>query len=171
MSTIKTKITDTIYFPSGNKVIITQTKSLDYYLSLTKNFCLWELANKKASDSVKAIWNEEVREHSLALQEFRDMIGVCNVNSWYRTKSFNAACGGASNSLHLIGCATDLAFPKMTDQQFNNFLAAWKSIGERKEKVFGINRYTNMIHLSSKENLFGYTEFVVRDYRKTSKDR
>lgn len=163
--TIKTRMTLSTKLPSGKVISSTVDRDLDANTQLAKNFKLSELANNKAADSVKAIWNDDVAEHCVMLQELRNRIGTMNINSWYRTKSFNAKCGGSSNSLHLKALATDVSFPKLNDAQYNMIEGAWKQICSAHGKVGGCNRYSNGIHVSSREDLLGYKSFVVRDYR------
>lgn len=157
MAYIKTQI-DMGY----SKVIV----DLDQAFKVQANFTLKEMANNKSKDAVKAIWNEDVRVHALMLQELRNKLNrALNVNSWYRTATFNKSCGGSSNSLHLKALATDLSFPRLTDVAYKNIENLWRNICAAHGKVGGINRYTNGVHVSSREDLLGYKTFVTRDYR------
>lgn len=164
------KFTTDVKFPSGQTVTHTYNKSLSESFQIAPNFTLRELANTKAAESVKAIWNSDVDKHCRMIQEFRDLTGVCNVTSWYRTASYNRKIGGASNSLHLKALATDIKYPKLADSKYKYLLTTWQSICKKWGVIGGINRYTNGVHLSSREDLFGYKDFVTRDYRGKSGD-
>lgn len=157
-------------FPSGVKVRTTGTKTLDGSTKIAQNFVLSELANTKAAEDVKWIWNNDVEKHTKMLQDLRNRIGVITVTSWYRTPSFNKSVGGASNSLHLRALATDCWWKNLNNGQYKRIETEWRRICEQYGVIGGINRYTNGVHLSSREDLFGYHEFVVRDYRGKSGD-
>ena len=167
---ITTKFTTVETFPSGIKVTMTFNKSLDEGFKLAKNFTVKELANNLATETVKAVWNDDVKLHTVMLQRLRDTVGVMNVSSWYRTPSFNKKVGGSSNSLHTRALATDVKWPKMTAARRKQVRNAWEEICKAAGVIGGINYYTNGVHLSSREDLLGYKSFVVRDYRGTSGD-
>ena len=163
---IKTRFTEEVIFPSGKKVIIEQVISLAPSTKIAKNFTLKEFANNLTTDDIKMIWNKDVAEHVAMVQDFRDVRGVpLDVSSGYRTKEFNARIGGDPKSLHLIGCASDHPFPNLTDALYIEIRSIWKTICFIHGKIGGINRYDKYVHLSSREDLFGHTEFVERDLR------
>ena len=135
---------------------------------IRKNFTLKELANTKAKDSVKFIYNPGVAEFLDELQEFRDWFNKpMTVNSCYRTAAFNASCGGSSNSAHLKGTAMDWGISGHTEKQRQNVINKWKAICAA-HKVYGkINLYTNGYHLEAfSDKAYGATEpWRVVDYR------
>jgi uncharacterized protein YcbK (DUF882 family) len=133
---------------------------------IVKNFTLAEMTNKQATDEIKLILTPEVVEFAQMMQELRIWYNKSmTVNSWYRTKSYNAKCGGASNSVHLDGRACDIAIAGLTDLQFKHFADKWKQICKKHNKIGGINRYVWGIHLDDYEDKFGYKKFVIRDKR------
>lgn len=166
MATIKTRVTVKHTLPSGTIITVAEDKNLDYNLKLTKNIALWEVANKQAADSVKMILNEDVEKFYRMVQELRETLGVAfNFNSGYRTISFNKKCGGSSNSLHLKALAVDVSFPKISDSFYKKLESAWKKICEKYGEIGGCNHYTNGVHISIHEELFGYKAFVTRNYK------
>lgn len=165
MANINCRFTTSETFPSGQAITTTYTKSLPDTFRIAPNFTLKELANNLASESVKALWNDDIKKHCRMIQALRDRTGVMNVSSWYRTPSFNRKCGGASNSLHLKALATDVKYPKMNDGQRKIITDTWRAICAEYGVIGGINYYTNGVHLASREDLFGAKSFVIRDYR------
>lgn len=132
---------------------------------ITKNFTFSELANNKAKEDVKAIFNDDIKMFAEMLQELRNWYAKSmKVNSWFRTPSFNKSCGGASNSLHLKGLAMDWGV-KHTPAQHINVQNKWAEICKAYGVIGGINHYTNGYHLSIHEEVFGNKSFTVRDYR------
>jgi hypothetical protein len=51
------------------------------------------------------------RQHLRRLEAARLKVGAISVVSGYRCPSYNASVGGASNSQHMYGVATDVSFP------------------------------------------------------------
>ena len=170
MASINCKFTTVETFPSGQVITTTYTRSLPDTFKIAPNFTMRELANNLAKESVKAIWNDDVKKHCKMLQSLRNRIGVMNVTSWYRTISYNRKIGGASNSLHLKALATDVKYPGMNAARRNLITEAWKTICAENGVIGGINYYTNGVHLASREDLFGAKDFVIRDYRGKSGD-
>ena len=143
--------------------------SIDVYVAATakleKNFTFGEVTNKQASDSIKLIVTPRMLKFASMVQEFRDWYAKpMTVNSWYRTPSFNKACGGDANSLHLDGLAMDWSV-KHTPQQHKKMQDKWAEICAAHLEIGGCNHYTNGYHLSIGEEKFGHTAFKVRDYR------
>ena len=140
---------------------------IDPKTHITKNFQFEELANNKAKDAVKCIYNDEIKLFAEMLQELRDWYNkAIKCNSWYRTPSFNQSpeCKGNKNSLHLKGLAFDWGV-KHTAVQHQHVEKKWKEICERYKVIGGINHYTGGYHLSIHEEQFGNKTFTVRDYR------
>ena len=55
---------------------------------ITKNFSLWEMMNKQATESTKLVLTPEVAEFAQMMQELRDWYGKpLEVSSWYRTRN------------------------------------------------------------------------------------
>lgn len=143
------------------------TFELDENYQVQKNFKLKEVANNLAKEAVKIVFTPEWFEFMGMVQELRTAYNKpFDVTSNYRTRTFNASCGGASNSLHLYGLAIDIRMTKLTSAQRDLIKAHWKKICEAHGHIGGINWYTNGFHLSYDEGrFFGAKEFVVRDYR------
>ena len=137
---------------------------------IAKNFTLKEYANNLAKENIQFEITDDALEHIKMLQELRNKCGSLTVNSWYRTAKFNRSVNGSSNSLHLKGLATDISFRAMSDGQYLKIKLAWKDICKAHGKIGGINRYTNGVHVSSREDLLGAKSFVERDYRRKAGD-
>lgn len=132
---------------------------------LVKNFTLSEMTNKQAKDEVKLILTPEVIEHAQMMQELRDWCGKSlSVSSWYRTPTFNKSCGGASNSAHLDGRATDIN--NIPQSQYNDFVTAWQTICAVRGKIGGCELYPTFMHFDSHSDKFGCTKFRLKDNRK-----
>ena len=154
-----------IWIPTGRMVDVT----LNGQVHLTDNFCVWEIANKQATDNIKLVIPQRAWTHLQLIQRLRDRnystykVGM-TVSSGYRTKSFNKSCGGSSNSAHLDCCATD--FINIPQGRYVKFRNWWKEICEEVGVVGGINYYKdNRIHVCSYEEKFGNKKFTERDYR------
>lgn len=133
---------------------------------IVPHFSLAEMANKESKDDVKLVITPEVVKFAQMLEEFRVWYNKSmKVNSWFRTKTYNKACGGASNSAHLDGRAADISFPNLTDEQWEHMKEKWKKICEKHGKIGGINRYRWGVHFTDHEDKFGHKTFTVRDLR------
>jgi uncharacterized protein YcbK (DUF882 family) len=75
-------------------------------IQLSRHFTALEFANSKDGFALKLPRIELVEK----LQRLRDIVGPIRVTSGYRTEKFNASIGGARNSNHLLGLATDIVF-------------------------------------------------------------
>ena len=176
MATLTGRILYERKLPSGVVISSVGNKTLDSETKIAKNFVLRELANNMSTDMIKFIINNDVVKHIEMMQELRDRLGrPINVTSWYRTKEFNSRPGinGAANSLHLLGLATDCWFATgkgkskkpMDEALYKDIEKHWMDICKEHNVIGGINRYTDGVHLSSREDKFGYKHFVKRDYR------
>ena len=131
---------------------------------ITKNFSLAEMANKEAADAIKLELSPEVVEHAKMMQELRDWYGKpLNVSSWYRTETFNKKIGGASNSAHLDGRATDIN--NIPEGLYGDFAIAWEAICAIHKKIGGVELYNWGMHFDSYSDKFGYREFRKKDNR------
>lgn len=119
---------------------------------ITDNFNLTEVRCKGSGD---LLINQDVLAHAKRLQEFREWYNrPMPVNSWYRSEAHNKAVGGAINSQHLLGVATDIALPpdfywmkKDRQEQFiKNCREKWFALGGR---GFGI--YNTFMHFDSRK--------------------
>jgi len=137
---------------------------------LVENFSLEEMTNKQADDEVKLVITPEVVKHACMMQELRDYYGKpLNVNSWYRTESFNKKVGGDLNSCHLDGIATDISLPKLTEAKRTELITAWKVICSRWNVIGGVSLYKWGIHFDSNNNPARYGKvnpnFRATDFR------
>lgn len=131
---------------------------------LWKNFSIDEICNTTASENVKFNFTPEAKEHGDMMQELRDYYNTAmNVSSWYRTEAFNKKIGGASNSAHLDGRATDIV--GIPEARFRELTFVWKNICIRHGKIGGVGYYKWGMHFDSYSDKFGYKEFSIRDYR------
>lgn len=132
---------------------------------VTKNFSIAEMSNYTSGENVELVITPAVVEHAQMMQELRDWAGrPLTVNSWYRTKAFNTKCGGASNSEHLDGCATDIG--NIKPEEYDNFILAWKVICSVHGKIGNIQLYSWGMHFGSHADKFGWTATRVTDNRK-----
>lgn len=133
---------------------------------ITEHFTFKELANNQAKEDVKLILTPRNFKFLIMIEDFRNWFNKpMQVNSFYRTKSFNAKCGGSSNSLHLDGLAMDWGISGHSEIQRNHVIDKWKELCSKYNEVGGINLYTNGYHLSIGEEKFGNNLFTIRDYR------
>lgn len=151
------------YLPSGTYFDVW----LDGNKKLSKNFALYEYANKKSKDEIKAVFYTESWIHIKMIQRMRDMFGAMSGNSWYRTKEYNAKLTNADpRSAHLYGCAFDWYKPKETDYDRKYKADVWKNLCKEYGVVGAINYYTNGYHLEIlSDKCYGNTTFKIRDYR------
>ena len=132
---------------------------------MVKNFSLKEMSNNEADEDIKLILTPEVVEHAQMMQELRNWYGKpLNVSSWYRTATFNKKCGGASNSAHLDGRATDIN--NIPQSLYHDFTVAWETICILHDKIGGIELYSWGMHFDSYSDKFGSTKFRLKDNRK-----
>ncbi len=81
-------------------------------------------------------------DHVQALQKLRDVLSKSiKINSAYRCPNHNKNVGGASNSRHVIGDATDIVVAGMTPSQ----------VADICEPMFnGLGRYDTFTHVDSR---------------------
>ena len=111
---------------------------------LTNDFHLREF---KCNDGTQVPANLlcNVQELAENLQVLRDFIGVrINLNSGYRTKTYNEKVGGSPRSQHLLAKAGDLVTPKHTPKQLAAIIK--KLISEGKMKQGGVGVYPSFVH-------------------------
>jgi uncharacterized protein YcbK (DUF882 family) len=136
---------------------------------LTPNFRLAEIACRDADKTLYL--TPDVVKHAFRLQKFRDWYyRPMPVNSWYRTKKYNAEVGGATGSMHLRGIATDVALPEefydFSKSRKNEFLSnvknKWSELCKLDRLAGGVGFYDSFVHLDSREG----EELAFWDYRK-----
>ena len=93
------------------------SKSKEGKLKLTPNFTVAEFACKDGSDTILidtmlVYYLQKIREH------FGKSV---RINSAYRTPSYNAQVGGASESQHMLGTAADIVIEGVSPEQVAQF--------------------------------------------------
>ena len=116
--------------------------------NLTDHFTADDYAINQISN---VILTQESYEHALMLEEFRQWLKrPIVVHAWYRTSSYNKKVGGASNSSHLKGLATDChTNTTITEEKFIKYAKKWKEICEKHNCVGEAGLYTWGMHLGS----------------------
>lgn len=157
--TIKTEL----WLPTNE----TATVELDREFHILPNFRLWELANNLAEEEVK-MKVPDARAWKLLnmLQITRNKWGSMNINSCFRTPTFNSTLEGASsNSAHLRTWAFDWACPNQSYNQQSDKIAWWKSLCEVFAEIGAIGIYSWGYHCEiGSDILYGQKEFQVRRY-------
>lgn len=89
--------------------------------------------------------------HAQCLEEFRRWLGrPMTVHAWYRTAAYNKSVGGAINSSHLKGCATDWHTTVDIDREkFIKYAKKWKEICEAHGIVGEAGLYSWGVHFGS----------------------
>ena len=121
-------------------------------------------------DGGKLELTPELVKHALMMQELRNWYRKpLNVNSWYRTKTFNKKVGGGYKLLHLDGIASDIALPNLTSNQITNFINKWKGICYKHKVIGGVSVYKWGLHFDSNNdpNRYGRwsSSFRTTDFR------
>lgn len=124
---------------------------------ITKNFNIVEFACKANGE---ILLNSDVIDHIQRLQKFREWYGrVMIINSGYRTEEYNRKVGGASQSQHLYGIASDIALPmaefagynKARQNEFlNNVKNKWYQLCQEDGLGGGVGFYNTFFHLDSR---------------------
>jgi uncharacterized protein YcbK (DUF882 family) len=111
---------------------------------ITENFSLHEF-NCKDGSLIPNEYLPNVIELANNLQVLRDEIGKpITINSGYRSPKYNAKVGGARNSQHLKGKASDLRVSGITPKELAEVIE--KLIKEGKMKQGGIGIYKTFTH-------------------------
>ena len=80
-------------------------------------------------------------DHVRKLQKLRDDLGVpIHINSAYRCPEHNAEVGGAANSQHKYGTATDIRVSGMSADE----------VADACESFMGLGRYDTFTHIDSR---------------------
>ena len=160
---VKTKI----YLPTREWTDV----ELDEQFHILPNFRVVEIANNLATEEIKLVIDSRAWVLLTMLQLTRNRYGSMNLNSVYRTSSYNKKVGGDPNSAHLRCWAFDWAKPGQSESQRKEVADWWKSLCFQFGQIGAINYYTNGYHCEiGSDVLFGNTDFKIRDYRGTSKD-
>jgi uncharacterized protein YcbK (DUF882 family) len=114
---------------------------------LTRNFSLSEFekpyqraGRTEGQIPPELLWN--IRLLADDLQRIRDEVGApIEVVSGYRTEWYNKKCGGARNSMHMLGMAADVRVVGATSARDLHGVVL-KMIGEGKIRDGGVGLYT-----------------------------
>ncbi len=82
-------------------------------------------------------------DHVVKLQQLReDLNASIRINSGYRCPAHNAAIGGAKNSQHKLGTATDIVVSGLTPDE----------VADACEHFNGLGRYNTFTHVDSRKS-------------------
>jgi hypothetical protein len=149
----------------GDDVVVCSGRPFEY-------FSVEEIANNDNDETVKLVWTPEllVQGHNMdLLREFltqtfpKDFPYGIHVTSWWRSQLFNRKFGGATNSNHLIGGATDT--DSVPQRLFEEAIKAWRAITLATGCVGGIELYDWGMHFDSFSDRYGYSTLRVKDNR------
>ena len=111
---------------------------------LTKNFSLDEFKCKDGSDIPNNALSNII-ELAKNLQVLRDAVGkTITITSGYRSQKHNAKIGGAKNSQHVKGTASDIKVKGMTAKEVALVIEGLIASGKMKEGGIGI--YPTWVH-------------------------
>lgn len=113
-------------------------------MKLTNNFNLSEFRSKDGAEfPANVIIN--IRELATNLQVLRDHLGVSiSISSAYRSPAHNAKIGGAKNSKHITGMASDIKVRGLTPLQVFNEIELLIRQGRMKQG--GLKAYATFVH-------------------------
>jgi len=119
-------------------------------MKLTENFNLSEFASKDGAQFPEDVI-VNIIDLSRNLQVVRDYIKKSiNINSGYRSPAHNKKVGGATNSQHLLGKASDITIDGLTPTMVKALLE--KLISENKIKNGGVSLYPTFVHYDIRHN-------------------
>lgn len=115
----------------------------------------------KCKANGEVLINADVIAHIQRLERLRVWYKrVMIINSGYRTVEYNKAIGGAPNSKHLLGIASDIALPmsefsaysrERQDEYMQNVKNKWTEICKADGLGGGVGFYDTFFHLDSRE--------------------
>ena len=113
-------------------------------MQLTENFNLDEFQCRDGSKMPAAVL-VNIKLLAGNLQILRDYLGESlHINSAYRSPAYNTKIGGAKNSQHLLGKASDLTCKSKTPKQLASIIE--KLIMAKKMKQGGLGIYPGFVH-------------------------
>jgi len=94
-------------------------------------------------------------DHVAKLQQLRyDLNASIRINSAYRCPAHNKAIGGAKNSQHKLGTATDIVVSGMDPNE----------VADACEKFDGLGRYDTFTHIDSRGSYARWDKRSVEEY-------
>lgn len=113
-------------------------------MKLTKNFSKKEFDSKDGSEMPQDVL-VNIQKLANQLQVLRDYLGKSiSINSAYRSPSHNKSVGGAKNSQHLYGKASDIKVNGMTTKQVYDAIELLINQGDILQGGLGI--YNTFVH-------------------------
>lgn len=132
---------------------------------ITPHFNIWEF-RCRANNEI--LINTDVIAHIQRLEKFRIWYNRSMIiNSGYRTPEHNKAIGGAKESFHMQGIATDISLPlgefagfsKARKEEFlQNIKRKWTEICNADGLGGGVGFYDVFIHLDSRKTASHWDE-------------
>lgn len=117
---------------------------------LTANFHIREFKCRDGSE-VPSKYLCNVQQVASQLQILRDHLKeTININSAYRTESYNKKVGGKPKSQHLTASAADITIKSKSPKQLAFIVE--KLITEKKLTIGGLGIYPGFIHLDIRKN-------------------
>jgi uncharacterized protein YcbK (DUF882 family) len=113
-------------------------------MKLTKNFSKSEFECKDGSVMPEKVL-ANIKKVAYYLQIIRDHLNASiTINSAYRSPKHNAKIGGAKNSQHILGNATDIVVAGYTPEEVFNIIETLVACGDLPEG--GLHAYSNFTH-------------------------
>lgn len=113
-------------------------------MKLTKNFSKSEFECKCGCEMPKNVLNN-VQKVANQLQALRNVVGKpIKINSAYRSPEHNLKVGGAKNSQHLLGKASDIVIEGMTPDDVAHLIEQMIDNGDMLQG--GLGRYNTFTH-------------------------
>jgi uncharacterized protein YcbK (DUF882 family) len=119
-------------------------------MKLTNNFTKKEFDSKDGSEMPQDVF-VNIQKLANQLQVLRDYLGKqISINSAYRSPSHNKSVGGAKNSQHLYGKASDITVKEMTPKQVYDAIEILISNGSMLQGGLGL--YNTFVHYDFRGN-------------------
>ena len=128
---------------------------------LTKHFNLLEFYCKDGTRPRPGRWRTYKALCKQYLEPMRKEFGSCTVNSGYRTRSYNARIGGASQSVHVNeiqdvdDVAADVTFARGSATQWA--AAAVRLRAKNRNGKGGVGRYARFTHVDTRDQRADWT--------------
>jgi uncharacterized protein YcbK (DUF882 family) len=139
-----------VSLPFKIKLAYYESTNLKNKMKLTKNFSKKEFDSKDGSEMPLDVF-VNIQKLANQLQVLRDYLGKqISINSAYRSPSHNKSVGGAKNSQHLYGKASDITVKEMTPKQVYDAIEILISNGAMLQGGLGL--YNTFVHYDFRGN-------------------
>ena len=139
-----------VSLPFKIKLACYESTNLKNKMKLTKNFSKKEFDSKDGSEMPQDVF-VNIQKLANKLQVLRDYLGKqISINSAYRSPSHNKSVGGAKNSQHLYGKASDITVKEMTPKQVYDAIEILISNGDMLQGGLGL--YNTFVHYDFRGN-------------------